>query len=90
MHDLTLLEPSQDDTINNTQLISMNQIALYQDGPEPVIFEGSHIGTNHVLGCCRIQGSNRKMIRKMIMDALPLGRWENYKGHMAHLQSHLQ
>ena len=43
MHDLTLLEPSQKDTINNTQLILMNQIALYQDGPEPTIFEGSHI-----------------------------------------------
>lgn len=43
LHSLTLLEASEENEVDTTQLIMMNQLALYQDGPEPTIFEGSHI-----------------------------------------------
>ena len=43
LHSLTLYTPTEEENLNSTQLVMMNQIALYQDGPEPTIFEGSHV-----------------------------------------------
>lgn len=45
LHSLTLYEPREDEEfLNGTrQLFMMNQISLYQDGPEPTPFDGSHV-----------------------------------------------
>lgn len=43
LHSLTRYEPKEGESAKSTQLIMMNQIALYQDGPEPTVFEGSHV-----------------------------------------------
>lgn len=43
LHSLTLLEPPEGDLQTPSQLIMAPQLALYQDGAEPTLFEGSHI-----------------------------------------------
>lgn len=43
LHDLTIVHSTDEYGNKKIQLISINQIALYQDGQEPTLFDGSHI-----------------------------------------------
>lgn len=43
LHSLAVYEPTEDENLDHTQLITMNQVSLYQDGPEPNRFKGSHV-----------------------------------------------